>query len=74
MSPTELQKCCLEARREFYSWRSIFHRGFDAVNRADAFMWRNFYLINAMHRGDVSMRDEYPLGDEAWTGQLLSAN
>ena len=74
MSPVELQRCCLEARRQFYSWGSILGRGFDAVNRADGFMWRNFYLINAMHRGDVSMRDEYPLGDEGWTGQLLSAN
>jgi hypothetical protein len=33
-------------------------------------MWRNFYLINAMHRGDVSLRDHYPLGDESWTGSL----
>ncbi|HET6249972.1 MAG TPA: radical SAM protein [Tepidisphaeraceae bacterium] len=74
MSPRELQRCCLGARREFYSWRSIVRRGFDAVNRADGFMWRNFYLINAMHRGDVSMRDEYPLGDEAWTGTLLRAD
>ena len=74
MSPKDLQRCCLEARRKFYSWRSIVGRGFDAVNRANGFMWRNFYLINAMHRGDVSLRDEYPLGDEAWQGQLLHAN
>jgi radical SAM superfamily enzyme YgiQ (UPF0313 family) len=74
MSPIELQRCCLEARRAFYSWRSIVRRGFDAVNRADAFMWRNFYLINAMHRADVGLRDGYPLGDESWTGPLLPAN
>jgi radical SAM superfamily enzyme YgiQ (UPF0313 family) len=74
MTPTDLQRCCLEARREFYSWSSIVRRGFDRVNRADGFMWRNFYLINAMHRGDVSMRDGYPLGDESWSGPLLQAN
>jgi radical SAM superfamily enzyme YgiQ (UPF0313 family) len=74
MTPGDLQRCCLEARREFYSWPSIFRRGFDRVNRADNFMWRNFYLINAMHRGDVSMRDGYPLGDESWSGPLLQAN
>jgi radical SAM superfamily enzyme YgiQ (UPF0313 family) len=74
MSPADLQRNCVEARRKFYSWPSIIGRGFDAVNRADAFMWRNFYLINAMHRADVSMRDEYPLGDESWTGALLQAN
>lgn len=53
------------------SWPSILRRGCDAVNRANGFMWRNFYLINAMHRGDVSMRDHYPLGDESWQGPLL---
>ena len=71
MSPEELQGNCLAARRDFYSWRSIFQRGFDSVNRSEWFMWRNFYLINAMHRTDVSLRDHYPLGDEAWRGELL---
>ncbi|HEU4387785.1 MAG TPA: radical SAM protein [Blastocatellia bacterium] len=74
MSPLDLQRSCVAARREFYSWRSIVKRGFDSVNRSDGFMWRNFYLINAMHRGDVSMRDGYPLGDEEWAGPLLQAN
>jgi radical SAM superfamily enzyme YgiQ (UPF0313 family) len=74
MSPEGLQRHCLEARREFYSWRSIFRRGLRDVNRSDWFMWRNFYLINAMHRTDVTMRDHYPLGDESWQGQLLKAN
>ncbi len=74
MSAADLQRYCLLARRAFYSWPSIVRRGFDAVNRDDAFMWKNFYLINAMHRSDVSMRDEYPLGDEAWKGPFLSAN
>jgi radical SAM superfamily enzyme YgiQ (UPF0313 family) len=74
MTPELLQRNCLEARRKFYSWPSIFQRGFDRVNRNDWFMWRNFYLINAMHRNDVSMRDHYPLGDESWQGTLLNAN
>jgi radical SAM superfamily enzyme YgiQ (UPF0313 family) len=74
MTPELLQRNCLEARRDFYSWPSIVRRGFDRVNRSDWFMWRNFYLINAMHRNDVSMRDHYPLGDESWHGTLLNAN
>jgi radical SAM superfamily enzyme YgiQ (UPF0313 family) len=74
MSPENLQKNCVGARRDFYSWRSILERGFDQVNRSDWFMWRNFYLINAMHRTDVGLRDHYPLGDESWQGQLLTAN
>jgi radical SAM superfamily enzyme YgiQ (UPF0313 family) len=74
MPPDGLQQACLAARREFYSWRSILQRGLDRVNRSDWFMWRNFYLINAMHRTDVTMRDHYPLGDESWQGPLLTAN
>ncbi len=74
MEPEALRQACLAARRSFYSWPSILGRGFDAVNRADGFMWRNFYLINALHRGDVSLRDHYPLGDESWQGPLITAN
>jgi radical SAM superfamily enzyme YgiQ (UPF0313 family) len=74
MEPEMLQRNCVKARREFYSWGSIVQRGFDRVNRSDWFMWRNFYLINAMHRTDVSLRDYYPLGDESWQGTLLTAN
>lgn len=74
MSPEILQQRCLAARREFYSWPSILQRGVRRVNRSDWFMWRNFYLINALHRNDVSLRDHYPLGDESWQGTLLSAN
>ncbi|MBL0170920.1 MAG: radical SAM protein [Gemmatimonadaceae bacterium] len=74
MSPEALQRECLGARREFYSWSSIFRRSADTVNRSNAFMWRNFFPINAMHRGDVSLRDHYPLGDLSWRGTLLTAN
>jgi hypothetical protein len=74
MQPDELQRHCLAARRQFYSWPSIAARGFDPVNRSDWFMWRNFFLINAWHRGDVSLRDHYPLGDESWNEPTLLAN
>jgi radical SAM superfamily enzyme YgiQ (UPF0313 family) len=74
MSPEALRQACLGARRAFYSWPSILRRSVDAVNRSNAFMWRNFFLINALHRTDVSLRDHYPLGDESWSGPLLMAN
>jgi radical SAM superfamily enzyme YgiQ (UPF0313 family) len=74
ISPEELQRGCLAARRRFYSWKSIARRSLDSVNRSNGFMWRNFYLINGMHRGNVSLRDYYPLGDEAWQGPLLTTN
>jgi len=74
MGPEELQRGCLAARRRFYSWPSILRRSLAPVNRSNAFMWRNFYVINALHRNDVSLRDHYPLGDEAWRGEILRAN
>jgi hypothetical protein len=73
MSPESLEEHCVAARRAFYSWPSIARRSVDAVNRDNAFMFRNFFLINAMHRADVSGRNHYPLGDEAWSGPLITA-
>lgn len=74
MSAEALQRHCLDARRSFYAWSSIVRRGFDEVNRADAFMFRNFFPINTMLRVDTLRRDGFPLGDESWTGPLLRAH
>lgn len=71
MDPETLRRGCLDARRRFYSWRSILRRSVDRVNRSDGFMWRNFFPINAMHRADVGGRDHHPLGDLSWRGKLL---
>jgi radical SAM superfamily enzyme YgiQ (UPF0313 family) len=73
MSPDELQRQCVEARRRFYAWPSILRRSVMGANRTNGFMFRNFFLINALHRADVSARDGYPLGDAAWQGHLLKA-
>jgi radical SAM superfamily enzyme YgiQ (UPF0313 family) len=73
MEPEELRTACLAARRKFYSLASIAGRGVDSVNRRDWFMWRNFYLINSLHRQDVSNRDHYPLGDMTFRGELTQA-
>jgi radical SAM superfamily enzyme YgiQ (UPF0313 family) len=73
MSPEEVERGCVEARRLFYSWPSILRRSFDPVNRSERFLFRNFFLINALHRADVDGRNHFPLGDEAWQGSLLRA-
>ena len=73
MAPDDIRQGCLRARRRFYTWNSIVRRAFDPVNRADAFMFRNFFAINGMHRIEVSKRDHFPLGDPAWNGPLLKA-
>lgn len=73
LSPQQVTAGCVAARRRFYRWPSILRRGFDTTNRADPFMFRNFFPINWMHRAEVSQRNGYPLGDETWRGELLKA-
>jgi radical SAM superfamily enzyme YgiQ (UPF0313 family) len=73
MSPEELAARCVEARRSFYSWRSIGRRFVQRVNHRDPWMAANFLAINAMHQIDVAGRNGLPLGDETWTGPLLPA-
>lgn len=73
LSPDEVTRLCVAARRKFYRWSSILKRGLERSNRGDAFMLRNFLPINLMHRADVSKRNGYPLGDENWTGTLIEA-
>lgn len=71
MSAEEIRRLCLEARRSFYSWSSIAQRARQRVHWRDPWMWINFLVINVMHRRDVDGRDGLPLGDAAWTGELL---
>jgi radical SAM superfamily enzyme YgiQ (UPF0313 family) len=71
MSPEKLQRGCVEARAEFYNWNNIFKRSFDPVNRSSLLMWWQFYGINAMFRREVRQRDFFPLGDEAFSGELI---
>ena len=71
MTPERLQRGCVEARARFYSYRNIWERSFDPVNRSNSAMWWHFYGINYLFRREVRQRDYYPLGDEAWRGALL---
>ena len=73
MAPEDVERGCVDARRRFYSWSSILRRSVDSVNRSNLFMFRNYFLINALHRADVDGRNHYPLGEEAWPGPLLRA-
>jgi radical SAM superfamily enzyme YgiQ (UPF0313 family) len=73
MDNDEVERRCIEARRTFYSCRSVLKRGLHRVNRSDWFMLANFMGINLMHRWDVSNRHGLPLGNEEWTGKLVQA-
>jgi radical SAM superfamily enzyme YgiQ (UPF0313 family) len=69
LEPDEVTAGCIAARRRFYGWPSIVKRS--RRHMGDAYLFRNFFLVNAMHRNEISKRDGYPLGDETWRGQLL---
>ncbi len=71
MQADEIQQLCIQTRQKFYSLGNIMRRGFSSVNRADAFMFRNFFPINLMHRAEIGRRNHHPLGDMSWQGQLL---
>ncbi|MBI4867125.1 MAG: B12-binding domain-containing radical SAM protein [Candidatus Wallbacteria bacterium] len=74
MTTEELATGCLEARRKFYSWRSILSRARHRVNFRSPFMLANFLVINAMHQRDVEGRNGLALGDADWAGPLLKAH
>ena len=69
MSPQDVTQGCVAARRRFYGWPSILRRS--QHHWRDAFVYRNFFLVNEMHRREIATRNGYPLGDETWQGQLL---
>jgi radical SAM superfamily enzyme YgiQ (UPF0313 family) len=75
MTAQQVKERCIEARRRFYSIRSIVRRGLDFhVNARDAFMWAHFFSINLLFRSEVLQRKDFPLGDESYVGPLLKAH
>ena len=75
MSCEELEAGCLQARKRFYSWRSIANRFTShRLLRQGARMAFNFWLINAMHQKDVVGRSGMPMGDAADTSPLLEVS
>jgi len=71
LAAEEVTRLCVKSRQQFYSVGSIFKRLLSPVNHNDSFMLRNYLPINWMHRGDISSRNGFPLGDENWQGKLL---
>lgn len=69
MAPEDVTQGCVGARRRFYGWPNIVRRS--RHHWRDFFVFRNFFLVNEMHRREISSRNGYPLGDEAWRGRLL---
>jgi radical SAM superfamily enzyme YgiQ (UPF0313 family) len=73
MTPEAVEQGCVRTRAAFYAWPEIARRSLDRVNAGNAFMLRNFFLINAMLRAEVHQRNGWPLGDESFEGEVLKA-
>ena len=72
ISPEELERCCVDARRRYYGYPSMVRRSLDfGVNSSTLFMWFNFFIINNLMRCEVLQRKRYPLGDESFDGPSL---
>lgn len=71
ITPEELRLRCLDARRGFFSFPSMFQRGFAPENRTIPYMFRRFFPINLLHRVEIDRRDHHPLGDAAWREPLI---
>ncbi len=72
MSATQVEQGCVHARTAFYSLPSLLRRSLDfQVNSRTFWMWSNFFVINGLMRREVLQRKSFPLGDEAFCGELL---
>lgn len=63
MEPEELQQACLEARRSFYRWGSMFQRMCDLqANLKNATMAGVFWALNLQAHFDIDLRQGLRLG------------
>ena len=71
MTAEEARKGSLDARASFYSLPSILRRSLDfKVNTRGSFLW-HYFVVNFLMRREVSQRENYPLGDESFSGTLI---
>ncbi|MGE5673705.1 MAG: B12-binding domain-containing radical SAM protein [Mycobacterium leprae] len=71
MTPEAVRDRCYEARLGFYQLSSILRRSLDWVNGGSLSWWFNFWLINLLMRKEAVKRQDFPLGDAAYTGPLI---
>ena len=74
LSPDIIAKECMRSRRAFYSLPSIIYRMLSRVNFQSFFMWVNYWIINLILRGEGNQREDYPLGDPLFEGELLKVD
>ena len=71
MTPDELAENCFEARKDFYSYGSIFHRMQDRkANLKDFSNAAYFYWVNLFSGKEVARRQGWPIGNEIESSEL----
>jgi len=73
LPPDVIQRQCVALRKKFYGPWSILRRIGNRANAPSAFMLGNFVFINALLRIEATQRENYPLGDLGFVGELLTA-
>jgi radical SAM superfamily enzyme YgiQ (UPF0313 family) len=64
LEPEELQECCLEARRQFYRWGSMFRRMVDfRANLRNVTMAAVYLGLNLQAHFDIDLRQGLRLGE-----------
>jgi len=65
ISPKQLSELCLNFRKKFYSFYSIFKRALDhRANCKNIFMISTFFSLNILFRKEVMQRAGLPIGKE----------
>jgi hypothetical protein len=71
MTPERLELGCVKSRVEYYKARSIWQRGLDSVNSANPLIMGAYYWTNFLFQKEVRLRNHFPLGDNAWRGEMI---
>jgi radical SAM superfamily enzyme YgiQ (UPF0313 family) len=74
LPPGLIRDECLNARKAFYSRRSILKRMFNPANRSNLFVLANYLFINHLCRKEATEREDYPLGDLAVESEILTVS
>lgn len=69
--PDVIKEKCVQARKSFYSFPSIIKRMFDSTNSGSPYMLYAYWFINVLLRKEAAQRENYPLGDLRFNGELL---
>lgn len=73
LPPEVIQRECVRARKAFYGPGSILKR-LCSTNTPDFEMLRNYLFINGLLRREATQREDYPLGDLGFKGELLKTS